>query len=290
MVSALFGLLPLYKPKGLTSTEVLNRIKRKFNIKKIGHTGTLDPFAEGLLIALVGKATRLAEYYQQLPKTYKAVGLLGVETDTYDITGKVVRKHKGSFPSLERLLEVLETFKGEIEQTPPPFSAKKIKGKRAYQLARRGIKPQLKPVKVKIYDIKLLEYSPPLFTLEAKVSGGTYIRSLIHDIGKALETGATTRELLRTEIGKLNLSQAVALETLENSESIENFLLSPDIGLNFPKVEISPKEVLLLKQGQLLPLKGNFKEGELLRVYSGGNFAAVGKVFKGKLKPEKVFL
>ena len=217
----LFGLLAVVKPKGITSTGVLNEIKRHFGVKKIGHTGTLDPFASGLLLLLLGKATRLAEYYQRLPKTYRAVGLLGVETDTYDITGEVVSRRlpidlregrveipedlAAAFPPLEEIERVVKSFEGEIEQIPPPFSAKKIKGKRAYELARKGKKVELKPVKVKIYKIDLLEYNPPRFTIGATVSGGTYIRSLIKDIGDKLGLGATTESLLRTSIGKLTL-------------------------------------------------------------------------------------
>ena len=285
-----FGLIPLYKPKGLTSTEVLNLIKKTFKVSKIGHTGTLDPFAEGLLIALLGKATRLAEYYQKLPKRYKAVGLLGVETDTYDITGKVLSECRGNWPSEDELKQVIETFRGEIEQIPPPFSAKKVKGKRAYKLARKGLKPKLKPVKVKIYEIKLLEYKPPEFSIDVNVSGGTYIRSLIHDIGKKLGTGATTKELIRTEIGKITLKEAVSVEELKKANSLEKFLLPPDYGLEFPKIEINSAEFERLKNGQFLDLRGNFKEGELLRIYTEGKFSAIGKIFKGKLKPEKVFL
>ncbi|RTZ67906.1 MAG: tRNA pseudouridine(55) synthase TruB, partial [Aquificaceae bacterium] len=175
----LFGLIAVNKPKGLTSTEVLNRIKKKFGVSKVGHTGTLDPFAEGLLILLFGKATRLAEYYQKLPKRYIAGGILGIETDTYDITGNVVRQTQGNYPSREEFEGIVNTFRGEILQVPPPFSAKKVRGRRAYKLARKGKSINLQPVKVKIYEIHLLEYNPPRFTLDVKVSGGTYIRSLI---------------------------------------------------------------------------------------------------------------
>jgi len=289
----LFGLLAVAKPKGITSTGVLNEIKRHFGVKKIGHTGTLDPFASGLLLLLLGKATRLAEYYQRLPKTYRAVGLLGVETDTYDITGEVLsRREVETFPPLEEVKRVVKSFEGEIEQIPPPFSAKKIKGKRAYELARKGKKVELKPVKVKIYKIDLLEYTPPHFTIEATVSGGTYIRSLVKDIGDKLGLGATTESLLRTSIGKLTLENALPLEELlkVSPERLSDFLLPPDAGLDFPTLEVSDRELTRLRNGQLLDLKGDFGENQLLRVYANGKFSAIGRVVKGKLKPEKVFV
>ena len=283
----------MVKPKGITSTGVLNEIKRHFGVKKIGHTGTLDPFASGLLLLLLGKATRLAEYYQKLPKTYRAVGLLGVETDTYDITGEVVsRRQVENFPPLEEVNRVVKSFEGEIEQIPPPFSAKKIKGKRAYELARKGKKVELKPVKVKIYKIDLLEYTPPHFTIEATVSGGTYIRSLVKDIGDKLGLGATTESLLRTSIGKLTLENALPLEELlkVSPERLSDFLLPPDAGLDFPTLEVSDRELTRLRNGQLVDLKGDFGENQLLRVYAGGKFSAIGRVVGGKLKPEKVFV
>jgi tRNA pseudouridine55 synthase len=286
----LLGVLAVDKPKGLTSTEVLNRIKKRFGIARVGHTGTLDPFAEGLLLLLLGKATRLAEYYQRLPKRYIAVGLLGVETDTYDITGNVTERRKGAFPSHARMEEIIASFKGEILQVPPPFSAKKIKGRRAYKLARKGVRFELKPVKVKVYEIRLLDYNPPRFTVEVKVSGGTYIRSLIRDIGLKTSLGATTESLKRTAIGNITLDMAHSLEEILNRDDLRELLLPPDVGLDFPKVELEPNLLRLLKNGVFIPLKEKFEEGTLLRVYSPKGFVAIGRVVEGKLKPEKVFL
>ncbi len=288
-----FALLAVYKPKGITSTGVLNRIKKHFGWKRIGHSGTLDPFAEGLLLLLIGKATRLAEYYQRLPKTYRAVGLLGKITDTYDITGKVLEEREiKEPPSGEEIERVLKEFEGEYLQTPPPFSAVKVGGKRAYKLARKGIKVELKPRPVKVYSIKLLNYTFPRFEIETTVSGGTYIRSLIKDIGDKLQTGATTEGLIRTSIGNIGLDRAIPLEELLklDPEGVKKYLLPPDAGLEYPTVEVGEKELTLLRNGVFLPLRGDFREGTLLRVYGGGKFAALGVVRNGKLKPEKVFV
>ena len=289
----LFGLLPVYKPRGPTSTEVMNTIKKHFSLNRIGHTGTLDPFAEGLLVFLIGKATRLSEYYQKLPKEYITTGLLGTITDTYDITGKPLTPPKENIEiSKERLLEVLETFKGKILQTPPPFSAKKIKGKRAYKLARQGKKVSLKPVEVSIYEIELLEFNPPYFTLRTVVSGGTYIRSLIHDIGQKLGVGATTYSLKRTKIGSLSLEEAFPLEELLNTPptELENLLLPPDKGLDYmPEVELSLQDLSLVKNGRKIPLREDI-EGELFRLKFKGNLVALARKDKNLLKPEKVFI
>ncbi len=291
MVSENFALLPVYKPEGYTSTDILNFIKERFKVEKIGHTGTLDPFAEGLLIFLLGKATRLTEEYQKLPKRYVAVGLWGIDTDTYDITGKVLQEIKKPPPTAAELENALKNFIGEIEQIPPPFSAKKIRGRRAYKLARKGKKVELKPVKVKVYELKLLEYNPPRFTLEAEVSGGTYIRSLIRDIAISLGGIATTEKLKRVSIGSITLEDAVSLEELERAESLKPFLRSPDEGLKHLRVvKLSERELERFKNGQILPF-GVEKVGETVRVYDKrGNFVALGRLTERGLKPEKVFI
>jgi tRNA pseudouridine55 synthase len=288
-----FALLAIYKPKNVTSTDVLNKVKRHFGWKRVGHSGTLDPFAEGLLLLLIGKATRLAEYYQKLPKTYRAVGLLGVSTDTYDITGKILEERKIEIPpSREELENVLKNFVGEYLQTPPPFSAIKIKGKRAYKLARKGIKVELKPRPVKVYSLKLCSYNPPKFEIETTVSGGTYIRSLIRDIGNKLGLGATTESLIRTSIGNITLGKAVTLEELLKilPKDIENYLLPPDIGLEYPTVEVDESTLHRLRNGVFIPLKDKLPEETFLKVYANGKFAALGVIKNGKLKPEKVFV
>jgi tRNA pseudouridine55 synthase len=287
-------LLPIYKPKGLTSTQVLNLLKEKFQFPKLGHTGTLDPFAEGVLPVLVGRATRLSEYYLKLLKEYIATGLLGIETDTYDVTGKVIKEKSVEGITEEELQKVLEIFKGEIEQVPPPFSAKKVKGKRAYKLAKKGKKVELKAVKVKIYNIELLEFQPPRFTIKVKVSSGTYIRSLIHDIGKKLGIVATTEKLIRTKVGNISIENCVRLEKLlKEPNLLESYKLPPDYGLEgvIPALDITEDEAKKLKMGQKIPLPKEIKiPSELVRLKLSGQLVAIGKVINGEIKPEKVFL
>ena len=291
-----FGLLAVYKPAGPTSTEVLNFVKKRFNIKKIGHTGTLDPFAEGVLIFLLGKATRLAEYYQKLPKRYIATGLLGVDTDTYDITGKVLQEKRIPPITEDELKGVLKNFTGRIEQVPPPFSAKKVKGKRAYLLARKGKKVELKPVKVNIYEIKLLEFNPPRFTIEVSVSGGTYIRSLIRDIALSLGTVGTTEKLKRVAVGSITEEECIPFEKLKELEDLDEYIRRPDEGLkNLKSLKLAKEQLEKFRSGQILPIEDGRltaeDEGETVRVLdSRGNFIGIGRFTEKGLKPEKVFI
>ena len=267
-------------------------MRKKFQFSKLGHTGTLDPFAEGVLPVLVGKATRLSEYYLKLPKEYIATALLGVETDTYDITGKIVRTLPAEGITEESLLKVLEEFKGEIKQVPPPFSAKKIRGRRAYKLARKGKKVDLEPVKVRIYNLELLEFEPPRFTVRTQVSSGTYIRSLLHDIGIKLGTVATTEKLIRTKVGNISVENTVRLEKLlEKPRILESYKLPPDYGLEgvIPALDITQEEARKLKMGQIIPLNV-LVNSELVRLKLGDNLVAVGRILDKAIKPEKVFI
>jgi tRNA pseudouridine55 synthase len=198
------------KPKGLTSARVVERIKRKFNVKA-GHTGTLDPLATGLLIVLTGKFTKNASSFLKLDKAYEVNAILGIETDTFDSEGTVLRQC-GTEVAREELEEVLKEFSGDIWQTPPPFSAKKIAGQKAYQLARKGVSVDMPPKKVSIFSLELREFQFPYFTLACEVSSGFYVRSLAHDIGERLGVGATVVAVRRTRIGPYHVEQAKGLE------------------------------------------------------------------------------
>jgi len=214
------GLVLFNKPQNYTSTQIVNYFK-KLTKKKVGHGGTLDPFAEGLLILGIGDYTKeLTKFLKESRKTYMAEIELGAVSDTYDITGKITQTHADwtqiyADLNLLEIEKVLSSFIGEIEQTPPPFSAVKIKGKRAYELARRGKKIELKSRKVIIYDIKVLEFKKNILKIEAEVSSGTYIRSLAHDIGQKLGCGAYLKSLIRTKINEFTLEEALSFEDIE---------------------------------------------------------------------------
>ena len=200
------------KPKGLTSSRVVERIKRKFNVKA-GHTGTLDPLATGLLVILTGKFTKNASSFLKLDKAYEVKVILGIETDTFDSEGVVLQRRDNEV-TREELEKVLKEFSGDIWQTPPPYSAKKITGRKAYQLARKGISVDIPPKKVSIYSLELREFQFPYFTIACEVSSGFYVRSLAHDIGERLRVGATVVEVRRTRVGPYQVEQAKGLEEI----------------------------------------------------------------------------
>lgn len=200
------------KPKGLTSFKVVELIRDRLKVK-VGHTGTLDPIATGLLIILTGKRTKDASLFLKLDKTYEVKAVLGVETDTYDADGRVVRQDSREI-TREQLEKVMKEFHGDIWQTPPPFSAKKRAGHKAYQLARKGTHLDIPPQKVSIYSLELTDFKFPYFSFVCDVSSGFYVRSLVHDIGQRLGIGATVTEVRRTKVGPYSVEQAKSLEQI----------------------------------------------------------------------------
>jgi tRNA pseudouridine55 synthase len=219
------GFILINKPAGITSHDVVDKLREITKIKRIGHSGTLDPFATGLLILGIGREfTKKLSIFQKKDKEYVATLRLGAESDTFDREGKIIEKKVEKIPERKEIEEVLKSFLGEIEQIPPAFSAKKIKGKKLYELARRGIKVKPKPQKVKIYEISILEYKFPYLKIKVKCSSGTYIRSLANDIGKKLGCGAYLEELIRTKIGEFSLDNTIELSKL-NSQNWKKFLI-----------------------------------------------------------------
>jgi tRNA pseudouridine55 synthase len=223
------GILLVDKPEGLSSAAVVARLKRKLGVKKIGHTGTLDPFATGVLLIAVGQATRISRFFLNGSKAYIARVALGIETDTYDCTGKPVASdspEKASGITMDRIQEVVARFQGIQDQVPPAYSALKHKGVPLYKLARQGRAVEKPPRQIEIYDISAAsletsQHGLPEFHLSVACSGGTYIRSLAFDIGRALGCGAHLSGLVRTRSSQFELSQGLGLETLESMSSQE---------------------------------------------------------------------
>jgi tRNA pseudouridine55 synthase len=212
------GILIINKPAGPTSYDIVDRIKRITRIKKVGHAGTLDPFAEGVLIVLINDATKLQAKFMDMPKTYIGTLRLGETSSTYDVGGI---KSETQMPNANSITKVqiqktIEFFIGEINQVPPIHSAIKVNGVRAYKLAWQGEKPELKPRKIKIYNIKILNYEWPYLKIEVDCSRGTYIRSLAHDIGQKLGCGAYLEALTRTKIGKFSIENSVKIDELNS--------------------------------------------------------------------------
>ena len=221
------GFLLINKPSGPTSHDIIDRLRHITGIRKIGHAGTLDPFASGLLIVAVERtATRRLSEFVGLDKSYEAVLQLGYTSDTHDREGKIqVTSNKEQTITKKQILEVLKTFVGEQLQTPPMFSAKKVRGKKLYELAREGKEIERAPITVQIYDLRFKNYDSKKMqvTVNCVVSSGTYIRSLGYDIGEKLGTGAYLQELNRTSIGKYKLEDAVDISEL-TSENWKNYL------------------------------------------------------------------
>ncbi len=282
------GILLIDKPANITSNTLVQKVKAALGKKeKVGHTGTLDFFATGLMVITVGKATRFTEYFQKLDKEYLATGELGKITDTYDICGKVIEE-KPCDVSDEEIKSAILSFVGEYDQMPPAYSSKRIQGKRAYQLAKKGIIPQLKPKRVKIYKIDVLSIEKPYFVIKVSCSSGTYIRSLIKDIGDKLGCGAYTYSLRRTKVGDFSVEESLKLEEITSEKLIEN-LIPLDKALSFiPAIYLDEgfDRRFLLGQRFKVPFD---KEG-LVRVFSkDGKFLGTGIIKENKiLQPDKV--
>jgi tRNA pseudouridine55 synthase len=212
--------LPVDKPSGLTSFAVVHRVRRWTGVKKVGHAGTLDPAATGLVLLLTGRATRWQDHFMRGDKEYLATVLLGVETATRDLEGEIIARCDPAGVTREMVESLLrERFTGEIEQIPPAFSALKIGGVPSYRLARKGKAVELKSRRVTVHTIALKEWAPPECTLRLVCSSGFYVRSLAHDLGRTLGCGAALKRLVRTRAGGLSLDDAWDLETLEKTLS-----------------------------------------------------------------------
>lgn len=219
-----YGFILVNKPEGPTSHDIVDKLRKITGIRKIGHAGTLDPFAKGLLILGIGRgATKKLQTFQKLDKEYVARIKLGEVSNTYDKTGKINLKENAKPPPKEKIEKIVSEFVGEISQIPPIFSAKKIRGKKLYQLARKGERVQPKPVRVRIESIEILKYEWPWLEIKVKCSSGTYIRSLASDIGQKLGCGGYLEELCRTKIGKFSLGEAVELQRL-NTNNWQDFV------------------------------------------------------------------
>jgi len=223
MLDSNFGYININKPAGPTSHDIVDHLRRITGIKKIGHAGTLDPFARGVLILGISReATRNISKFVKLNKEYIAQIYLGAISDTYDRTGKIIKRECGAL-NLENIKNTLQSFKGKQKQIPPMFSAKKIKGKKLYELARQGKEIKREPENIEIYSIKTVSFAWPVLEIKVKCSSGTYIRSLASDIGEKLGCGAYLKKLTRTAIGNYNISDSVPLSSL-NSDNWQSFL------------------------------------------------------------------
>jgi tRNA pseudouridine55 synthase len=282
----LHGLLVIDKPRGITSRDAINRIERQLpRGTKIGHTGTLDPLATGVLVVCLGRATRLAEYVQAMNKTYQSTFMLGACSDTDDADGTVKPAENPQPLSLDQVASALQTFVGEIEQVPPAFSAVLVGGARAYDLARAGETVELKPRRVVVHEIKLLAYSWPNVDVEIRCGKGTYIRSIARDLGEKLGCRGLVAALRRTRVGPFRAEDTLPPDA--DLVTIRAHLrpASEAVG-EMQRIDVTPEMALRLRQGQILP-SGDAAAGEVA-VFSDGNLVAVAIAENGTLRPVKV--
>lgn len=275
----IFGLLNVNKPVGPTSHDIVAAIRRGAKEKRIGHAGTLDPLASGVLIVALGQATRLVEYLQASQKTYHAEITLGVATDSYDAEGTVTETREVPVSlKLQDIDQALNQFRGLIQQTPPVYSAIKVGGKSAHQRVRDGELVELKARSITISEVMIEAYDPPKLKLKVVCSPGTYIRSLAHDLGQALGCGAMLSGLIRTASGAFNIEQAVDWDDLQTAfadGSWNRYLLPADQALaNVPVVSLSADEVRRVADGMPVPRSG--ASDNVGRAYTpDGKFIAV---------------
>jgi tRNA pseudouridine55 synthase len=286
----LFGLLNLHKPSGCTSRDVVNRVQKLVRPQKVGHAGTLDPLASGVLIVAIGGATRLIEYVQQQPKSYRATFLLGRHSDTEDVEGNVVELDGSPTPSQSEVDEVLPGFLGDIQQMPPAYSALKVGGQRAYALARCGQEVKLEARPVTIHALRLVAYDYPSLQLEIACSSGTYVRSLGRDLARALGTEAVMSALVRTAIGPFQLADAVAADDL-TVESLAKRLLPASAAVQqLPRLELTHGEVTELLFGRPLRRAGVPSASEFAAFDQAGELVAILQSQGDKLAPSRVFV
>lgn len=272
------------KPAGMTSHDVVQRVRRVLGTRAAGHTGTLDPFATGLLIVLVGRATRLARFVEQERKTYLATARLGVQTDTDDLTGRAVGSASEEPVSEDRVREVLSRFEGEQLQRPPQFSAKRVAGERSHRKARRGEPVDLPEVRVTVHQIELLAYRAPEVTFRAVVSAGTYIRALARDLGMKLGVGGHLTSLRREAIGCLRVEQAVSLEALTPSA-----VLPPRSVLgNLPAVDLDEAGRIAVAHGRSVRGAVGQEGSGVVALVAGGKLVAVARSEDGWIHPTVV--
>jgi tRNA pseudouridine55 synthase len=278
----------------MTSHDVVQVVRRGTGIRRAGHTGTLDPRASGVLVILLGPAVRLSEFVSASDKRYQATIRVGSSTDTYDSEGTITDQTSDIDVSEEQFNEILQQFTGEIEQVPPPYSAVKIKGRKAYEMARRGEEVELKPRIINVYSLEVLEWDPPESVIDVYCSSGTYVRSLANDIGKALGTGAYLVGLRRTKSGRFTLRDAVPLrilrEAFEAGEWYNYLIPAAEALADWPMVELDADQMEFVRHGHRIPAESG-QTGWARGVSEQGDLVALMEVDEDTLEwqPRKVF-
>ena len=296
--NAISGALVVDKPVGMTSHDVVQAIRNGTGLRRAGHTGTLDPRASGVLVILVGPAVRLSEYVSASDKRYQAIIRLGGSTDTFDAEGRVTPTKDPVNVTEAQFEEALQTFVGEIEQTPPPYSAVKVQGRKAYEMARQGEEVDLAPRKITVHHLEVLEWTPPEVVIDVHCSSGTYVRSLANDLGVKLGCGAYLVGLRRTKSGRFSLRDSVPLRKLQEAFTAGNwyqYLIPAAEALgDWPAVELNPDEVEGVRHGHRVKVDGEPKETKVRGVSTQGELVALMELVTAEdgsheWQPKKVF-
>lgn len=291
------GIIVINKPQDWTSHDCVAVMRRATGIKRIGHTGTLDPMATGVLPICIGTATRIMEYMDLNWKTYRATLKLGIETDTEDIWGEVISEKSTEGISKEQIVQVVNSFIGEIEQIPPKYSALKVNGKKLYEYARAGQEVKIKSRKITVKEIIINDISGDNVDLTITCSKGTYIRTICSDIGKKLGCGATMSSLVRTASGIFKLKDAIEIEDIKkmSKEEILDRLIDTDVPLvHFGKINLDAKKAKDFVNGKKIRRKeidivGESNHQNMYNIYYSNEFLGVAKIEEGVLKAHKVF-
>ena len=281
------GIVIVDKPQGWTSQDVVSKLRGVFRTRRIGHGGTLDPMATGVLPVFVGRATRGVEFFEHADKTYEAVLKLGVATDTEDITGTVLEE-KTVNVTREQFLSVLEQFRGEIDQIPPMYSALKVNGQKLYDLARQGKKVERKSRKITIFRLECLEFSGDSARLLVHCSKGTYIRTLCKDIGESLGCGGCMAALRRVQAGAYRIENAVSLEELVAAQTPESYLAPVDsLFCDYEKVVLTPNQEKRCRNGNSFSV--TMADGKYRAYSQSGEFLMLAQVENGIMSTVKSF-
>jgi len=296
--NAISGVLVVDKPVGMTSHDVVQAIRTGTSLRRAGHTGTLDPRASGVLVILVGPAVRLSEFVSASDKRYQAIIRLGSTTDTFDADGKLTPSGVPVNVTEAEFEKVLSTFVGEIEQTPPPYSAVKVQGRKAYEMARKGEEVELAPRKITVHHLEVLEWAPPEVVIDVHCSSGTYVRSLANDLGAALGCGAYLVGLRRTKSGRFSLRDATPLRKLQEAFHAGNWyqylIPAAEALAEWPSVELSPEDVENVRHGHRVHAPADAGPGMVRGVSTQGELVALldlvtGETGQPEYQPKKVF-
>ena len=296
---AISGVLVIDKPTGMTSHDVVNIVRRGTGIRRAGHTGTLDPRASGVLVVLVGPAVRLSEYISAEDKRYQAIIRLGSSTDTYDAEGSFTGDEVEVNVTEEQFETELKKFEGEVEQTPPPYSAVKVKGRKAYEMARKGEEVELEPRMIQVHHLEVLEWADPEVVVDVHCSSGTYIRSLANDLGEVLGCGAHLVGLRRTKNGRFSLRDSVPLrklrEAFDQGDWYKYLIPAAESLSDWRSVELNPDEVEIIRHGQRVRAKEGTEPGLARAISEAGELVALVSLEEDEegnieWQPKKVFL